>query len=150
MPVEPYATASNDRSIVVFDGNCVLCSANAQFILRHDRRGVFLLTTMQSEAGNGLYRRFGIDPANYFHLFTFLVILFGVITGPFVILIGLALFLPTLAVNVRRLHDINKSGWYIFIACVPLIGPIILLIWHCERGTYGDNRFGPDPLQNWI
>lgn len=86
----------------------------------------------------------------YFHLFTFLVILIGVITGPFVILIGLALFLPTLAVNVRRLHDINRSGWYIFIACVPLIGPIILLIWHCERGTYGDNRFGPDLLQNWI
>lgn len=64
MPVEPYATAINGRSIVVFDGNCVLCSANAQFILRHDRRGVFLLTTMQSEAGNGLYRRFGIDPTN--------------------------------------------------------------------------------------
>ena len=50
-------------SIIVFDAECVLCSANAQFVLRHDRRGRFRLASMQGEVGAGLYRRFGIDPA---------------------------------------------------------------------------------------
>lgn len=50
--------------IIVFDAMCMLCSANAQFVLRHDRRGYFRLASMQSEAGAALYRRFGIDPAD--------------------------------------------------------------------------------------
>lgn len=50
--------------IIVFDAECVLCSANAQFVLRHDRRGHFRLASMQGEVGAALYRRFGIDPAN--------------------------------------------------------------------------------------
>jgi predicted DCC family thiol-disulfide oxidoreductase YuxK len=50
--------------IVVFDAECVLCSANAQFVLRHDRRGHFRLASMQGEVGAALYRRFGIDPAD--------------------------------------------------------------------------------------
>lgn len=50
--------------VIVFDAMCVLCSANAQFILRHDRRGRFRLASMQGEAGAALYRRFGIDPAD--------------------------------------------------------------------------------------
>ena len=50
--------------IIVFDAECVLCSANAQFVLRRDRRGYFRLASMQSEAGAALYRRFGIDPAD--------------------------------------------------------------------------------------
>ncbi|TCU57834.1 putative DCC family thiol-disulfide oxidoreductase YuxK [Novosphingobium sp. PhB57] len=50
--------------IIVFDGMCVLCSANAAFVLRHDRAGRFRLASMQGEAGAALYRRFGIDPAN--------------------------------------------------------------------------------------
>ena len=53
-----------DRPVIVFDGVCPLCSANARFILRHDRRRVFRLASMQSEAGAALYRRFGIDPAD--------------------------------------------------------------------------------------
>jgi predicted DCC family thiol-disulfide oxidoreductase YuxK len=52
------------RPIIVFDAECLLCSANAQFILNHDRRGRFLLASMQGEAGSALYRRFGIDPAD--------------------------------------------------------------------------------------
>lgn len=51
-------------SVIVFDAQCVLCSANARFVLRHDRRGHFRLASMQSEAGAALYRRFGIDPAD--------------------------------------------------------------------------------------
>ena len=50
--------------IIVFDAECVLCSGNAQFVLRHDRRGHFRLASMQGEVGSNLYRQFGIDPAN--------------------------------------------------------------------------------------
>ena len=82
----------------------------------------------------------------FFHLFAFLVTCAGIFTGPVVFLIMLGLVLPTLSVNVRRLHDIDKSGWFILIAFIPLAGAIILLIWHCARGTRGDNRYGPDPL----
>lgn len=55
---------SADRPIIVFDAVCMLCSANARFILKHDRRRRFRLAAMQSEAGEALYRRFGIDPAD--------------------------------------------------------------------------------------
>lgn len=50
--------------VIVFDAMCVLCSANAQFVLQHDRRGYFRLASMQSEVGAALYRQFGIDPAD--------------------------------------------------------------------------------------
>lgn len=55
---------STDGPIVVFDAMCVLCSANAQFILKHDRSRRFRLASMQNEFGASLYRRFGIDPAD--------------------------------------------------------------------------------------
>ncbi|RYD66547.1 MAG: thiol-disulfide oxidoreductase DCC family protein [Sphingomonadales bacterium] len=50
--------------IIVFDAECVLCSVNAQFVLRHDTRGHFRLASMQGEVGAALYREFGIDPAD--------------------------------------------------------------------------------------
>jgi predicted DCC family thiol-disulfide oxidoreductase YuxK len=53
-----------NRPIIVFDAECLSCSANAQFALNHDRKGRFLLASMQGEAGGALYRRFGIDPAD--------------------------------------------------------------------------------------
>lgn len=58
------SSAVDERPIIVFDGQCVLCSANAQFVLRHDRHGHFNLAAMQGEVGTALYRRFGIDPTN--------------------------------------------------------------------------------------
>ncbi len=61
-------------------------------------------------------------------------------------LVNLALFLPTLSVSVRRLHDLDKSGWWLLLSFIPLIGWIILLVWACTRGTRGPNRFGPNPL----
>jgi uncharacterized membrane protein YhaH (DUF805 family) len=66
-----------------------------------------------------------------------------VVTGLF----GLATILPNLAVAIRRLHDLDRTGWWIFIGLIPLVGWIILIIWYCTRGTDGPNRFGPDPLQ---
>jgi len=71
------------------------------------------------------------------------------ISDIFSILLGLAalaLLLPSLAVTIRRLHDLDRSGWWIFISLVPIIGPILLIYWYCQRGTVGDNQFGADPL----
>jgi uncharacterized membrane protein YhaH (DUF805 family) len=58
----------------------------------------------------------------------------------------IACILPRLAVAVRRLHDIDRSGWWIFIAAIPLIGWIALLIWYCQPGHEYANRFGDPPL----
>jgi uncharacterized membrane protein YhaH (DUF805 family) len=60
-------------------------------------------------------------------------------------LFSLAIFIPNLAVIVRRLHDQDKSGWWFFISFVPIIGGIWLLILYLTDGTPGPNRFGPDP-----
>jgi predicted DCC family thiol-disulfide oxidoreductase YuxK len=54
----------NKGPIILFDAMCVLCSANAQFILRHDRVGRFRLASMQGTVGAALYQRFDIDPTN--------------------------------------------------------------------------------------
>lgn len=59
---------------------------------------------------------------------------------------SLVVFLPTWAVEVRRLHDIGKSGWWLLLGLIPLIGAIILLVWLIGKGTDGDNEYGPDPL----
>jgi uncharacterized membrane protein YhaH (DUF805 family) len=73
--------------------------------------------------------------------------LFGIEgSSPINSLVGLALFLPGLAVSVRRLHDLDRSGWWILLGLIPLVGIIILIVWYCQRGTNGPNRFGPDPL----
>ena len=56
---------SDDRPVIVFDGSCVLCSASAQFVLRHDRRGRFRLTTAQGAVGEALYRHFGLANGDY-------------------------------------------------------------------------------------
>ena len=58
---------------------------------------------------------------------------------------SLAVLIPTLAVTVRRLHDIDRSGWWILIGLVPLIGVIVLLVFALLDGTPGDNRYGPNP-----
>ncbi len=55
---------SDPRPIILFDGVCVLCTANARFVLRHDRRGHFRLASVQSVAGRALCLRFGVDPDN--------------------------------------------------------------------------------------
>ncbi len=57
-------------------------------------------------------------------------------------LVSLALLLPALAVFVRRMHDINKSGWFYLLIFIPIIGWIILLIWLCRPSDQGPNRFG--------
>ena len=72
------------------------------------------------------------------------VALYG--SGPLTGLLGLALFLPSLGVTIRRLHDHDRSGWWILLALLPIVGALVLLYWYVSRGTIGANRYGPDPL----
>jgi uncharacterized membrane protein YhaH (DUF805 family) len=58
---------------------------------------------------------------------------------------ALVFLMPYLAVAVRRLHDTNRSGWWLLLVFVPLVGNIVLLIWFCTPSTSGPNRFGPMP-----
>lgn len=60
-------------------------------------------------------------------------------------LIGLGLLLPGLGVAVRRLHDINKSGWWVLIAFVPIVGAILLIVWFCKNSDMTPNQYGPVP-----
>jgi uncharacterized membrane protein YhaH (DUF805 family) len=60
-------------------------------------------------------------------------------------LLELGLFLPTLAISIRRLHDLDRSGWWYLLVLIPIVGWIILLIWYCTKGTDGPNRFGAGP-----
>jgi len=66
---------------------------------------------------------------------------FGVY-GPAYLLMGGANFIPNLSVQVRRLHDTDRSGWWMLIALIPLVGAITLLVFNCLPGTDGSNRFG--------
>lgn len=59
--------------------------------------------------------------------------------------LSLAVILPNIAVGVRRLHDTNRSGWWLLIA-FTIIGIIFLIVWFATKGTTGDNQYGSDPL----
>jgi uncharacterized membrane protein YhaH (DUF805 family) len=69
----------------------------------------------------------------------------GGIYGPLTTLLLLGTLVPSIAVGIRRLHDTDRSGWWLLIALVPLIGSLILLYFYVSDGTNGPNRFGPDP-----
>ena len=62
-------------------------------------------------------------------------------------LYALAVFMPSVAVTVRRLHDIGKSGWFILLALIPLVGAIVLLIFYCTDSEPGENQWGPNPKE---
>jgi uncharacterized membrane protein YhaH (DUF805 family) len=61
------------------------------------------------------------------------------------VLYGLATLLPGLGVEIRRLHDTNRSDWWILIGLIPFIGGIILIVFFASAGTQGSNRFGTQP-----
>ena len=67
----------------------------------------------------------------------------GLLSGVF----ALATLVPSIAVSVRRLHDTNRSGWWMLVMFVPLIGQLVMLIFMVLDGTPGDNRFGSNPKQ---
>ncbi len=66
---------------------------------------------------------------------------YGIISG----LYSLAVLLPGLAVSARRLHDIGKSGWWLLIVLIPIIGAIWLLVLMVTDSQPGDNEYGPNP-----
>lgn len=81
----------------------------------------------------------------WFMLFTWVVnlLLSSCIEHRFIaIIFSLSMILPTFAVHARRLHDINKSGWWQLIAIIPLIGWLILLYWVIQKSDAHRNRFG--------
>ena len=59
--------------------------------------------------------------------------------------VSIAILVPSLAVGVRRLHDIGRSGWYLLFAFIPLVGIIILIVWFARVGDPSDNAFGTSP-----
>lgn len=99
----------------------------------------------------------------WWQLFTFIVAAaFGVCQGIFLGLFGyesvlgkcfsylewvwcIAIFLPSLGLVFRRLHDIGKSGWNILWSLLPLVGAIILLVFYCRDSEMADNQYGPVP-----
>lgn len=58
---------------------------------------------------------------------------------------SLVSFLPGLAVSVRRMHDTGRSGWFVLVGLIPLVGWILLLVWYCTDSAYGTNQYGPNP-----
>lgn len=68
--------------------------------------------------------------------------------GPIYVIYGLAVFIPGLAVVVRRLHDSGKSGWWILISLIPLIGAIWMLVLLVTDSESGTNKWGPNPKTN--
>lgn len=89
----------------------------------------------------------------FFFLFNFIItIVLGAIDavlglGFLATLYALAVLLPAIGVTIRRLHDGDRSGWWILIGLVPLVGFIVLLVFMVLPGTEGDNQFGPDPVK---
>ncbi|HEY5368933.1 MAG TPA: DUF805 domain-containing protein [Hanamia sp.] len=65
--------------------------------------------------------------------------------GYIYLLYSLAVLIPSLAVGVRRLHDVGKSGWFFFIVLIPLIGAIWILILFFTDSQVGPNKYGPNP-----
>lgn len=70
--------------------------------------------------------------------------------GPIRGLYTLAVLIPSLAVSVRRLHDTDRSGWWLFIGLVPCVGSIVLLIFMVEDSTPGGNQYGANPKADML
>jgi uncharacterized membrane protein YhaH (DUF805 family) len=71
----------------------------------------------------------------------------GLVGGPGILggLYSLAVLIPAIAVGVRRLHDTNRSGWWLLIGLIPLIGTIVLLVFLVQDSQPGENQYGPNP-----
>ena len=70
----------------------------------------------------------------------------NIIAGLALLVLWLGLIVPGIAVAVRRLHDTNRSGWWLLLIFVPNVGQIVLLVWMCSEGTKGANKYGDEPV----
>ena len=66
-------------------------------------------------------------------------------TGPLYLIYTLAFLLPSIAVAIRRLHDTGRTGWWLLLALIPLIGAIVLIVFYCLDSQPGENEYGPNP-----
>lgn len=104
-------------------------------------------------SGRARRKEYWFFTLGYVVLYFIAAILDGMMGGPtpeeasfiFTGLVALALFLPNLAVSVRRLHDTDRSGWWVLLGFIPALGALVLLVFFCLEGTQGENRFGDDP-----
>lgn len=65
--------------------------------------------------------------------------------GVLSLLYSLFIFIPSWAVQFRRLHDTDRSAWWLLLLLIPFIGWLVLLLFYCQEGTRGANRYGNDP-----
>lgn len=84
--------------------------------------------------------------ANFFLLLILSIVsiipFIGIFTAVFEILYSVAVIIPTISLSVRRLHDIGKSGLYYFFIFIPIVGPIILIVWFAQDSQHGSNEYG--------
>lgn len=87
-------------------------------------------------------------------MFTLINIIISIILGVIDGMLGtaiigmiysLAVLIPCIAVSIRRLHDTGRSGWWLLIGLIPLIGLIVLIIFMVQDSESGDNQYGPNP-----
>ncbi|VVC75749.1 Inner membrane protein YhaI [Aquicella siphonis] len=79
----------------------------------------------------------------WFYLFCIILLVLSCFIGKIVYyILALALFLPSLGVSVRRLHDTNMSGWWILLSLIPVVGALVLLYFYVIEGTKGPNNYG--------
>ena len=84
-----------------------------------------------------------------FIIMLILAVVDGMITGGLIYaLYALAMFLPSLGVGVRRLHDTGRSGWWILVGLIPFIGIIVLIVFWVQDSQPGSNAFGPSPKES--
>ena len=86
----------------------------------------------------------------FYAIFSYVAIMLDYLIGTTSVFSGLyslALLLPTLAVGVRRLHDIDKSGWMLLLGLIPIIGQIWLIVLFIQEGSPGSNEYGINPKE---
>lgn len=81
----------------------------------------------------------GVSPYGYFYYYN---------PRPLTGLLTLALLLPSLGIGARRLHDIDRSAWWLLIGLIPIVGWLVLIYWYAQPGTSGANQFGADPKES--
>lgn len=71
----------------------------------------------------------------------------GLTVGVVPVLYYVATIVPMIAVQIRRLHDVGKSGWFLLVSFIPIVGAIWILVLYCTDSQAGDNQYGPNPKQ---
>ncbi|MFP5204380.1 MAG: DUF805 domain-containing protein [Acidobacteriota bacterium] len=107
----------------------------AQFAGRSRRKEYWMFTLIHSLIIAGLYLA-GL---------ALTLVLVGIPLLVLTWLYSLAAVIPCFACSVRRLHDVGKSGWWLLLGLIPIIGGIVLIVWQATDSQIGDNPYGPNP-----